>query len=40
MFRVGVSLITFWIEKDRLYVMITGIVFIILMIGFMIGKVD
>ncbi|PFR99347.1 hypothetical protein CN988_19105 [Bacillus thuringiensis] len=37
-FRVGVSLITFWIEKDTLYVIITGIVFTILMISFALGK--
>ncbi|MBG9789583.1 DUF1634 domain-containing protein [Brevibacillus laterosporus] len=37
-FRVGVSLITFWIEKDTLYVIITGIVFTILMISFVLGK--
>lgn len=37
-FRVGISIITFIKEKDFLYVTITSIVFIILIIGFMLGK--
>ena len=37
-FRVGVSIITFFMEKDYLYVTITSIVFIILMISLFLGK--
>lgn len=39
-FRVAVSIIAFWKEKDFLYVGITSIVLIILIIGFMLGKVE
>jgi uncharacterized membrane protein len=38
-FRVGVSIIVFLKEKDYLYVKITTIVFIILIISFLMGKV-
>jgi uncharacterized membrane protein len=38
-FRVAVSIITFLREKDYLYVVITSIVLIILIIGFLIGKI-
>lgn len=38
-FRVGVSIILFFYEKDYLYVEITATVFIILVISFMLGKV-
>lgn len=37
-FRVGISIVTFLIEKDYLYVTITSIVFIILIISFLLGK--
>ena len=36
--RVGVSIITFLGEKDYLYVIITTTVFVILIIGFFLGK--
>lgn len=39
-FRVGVSILVFIKEKDRLYVKITTAVFIILMISFILGKVE
>lgn len=39
-FRVGVSIIVFAKEKDYLYVKITLIVFIILLISFILGKVE
>lgn len=39
-FRVGVSIIVFLKEKDYLYVIITAIVFIILLISFLLGKVE
>ncbi len=39
-FRVGVSIIVFVKEKDYLYVKITSLVFIILMISFILGKVE
>lgn len=39
-FRVGVSIITFFHEKDYLYTIITSIVFIILIISFLLGKVE
>jgi uncharacterized membrane protein len=39
-FRVGVSIIVFAREKDYLYVKITSIVFIILLISFILGKVE
>lgn len=39
-FRVGVSIIVFTKEKDFLYVKITLLVFIILMISFLLGKVE
>lgn len=38
-FRVGVSIIVFAKERNYLYVKITTIVFIILIISFMLGKV-
>ena len=37
-FRVFVSIFVFWKEKDKLYVIITMIVFIILMISLALGK--
>ena len=37
-FRVFVSIFVFWKEKDRMYVIITMIVFIILMISLALGK--
>jgi uncharacterized membrane protein len=37
-FRVGVSVILFLKEKDYLYVVITSLVFIILLLGFWLGK--
>lgn len=39
-FRVGVSILVFIKEKDFLYVKITSIVFIILIISFVLGKVE
>jgi uncharacterized membrane protein len=36
--RVGISIIIFIIEKDRLYIAITAIVFTILIISFLLGK--
>ncbi|WP_423236894.1 DUF1634 domain-containing protein [Clostridium drakei] len=39
-FRVGVSIIVFAKEKDSLYVKITSFVFIILIISFILGKVE
>ncbi len=39
-FRVGVSIIVFFQEKDFLYVKITSLVFIILLISFVLGKVE
>lgn len=39
-FRVGVSIIVFIRERDTLYVKITSLVFIILMISFILGKVE
>jgi len=39
-FRVGVSIIVFFHEKDFLYVKITSFVFIILLISFILGKVE
>jgi uncharacterized membrane protein len=38
-FRVGVSIITFIWEKDYLYVAITSVVLVILVIGFLLGKI-
>jgi len=38
-FRVGVSIIVFFKEKDFLYVKITSLVFCILIISFILGKV-
>ena len=38
-FRVGVSIIVFFKEKDFLYVKITSLVFCILLISFILGKV-
>jgi uncharacterized membrane protein len=37
-FRVVVSLVTFWIERDMLYVLITSIVLLVLCISFILGK--
>ncbi len=39
-FRVGVSIIVFVKEKDYLYVKITSMVFVILIISFVLGKVE
>ncbi|MGB9679984.1 MAG: DUF1634 domain-containing protein [Thermoanaerobacteraceae bacterium] len=39
-FRVAVSIITYFREKDYMYTIITIIVFIILMISFFLGKVE
>lgn len=39
-FRVGVSILVFIKEKDFLYVKITSFVFIILIISFILGKVE
>lgn len=39
-FRVGVSIIVFLKEKDFLYVAITAIVFSILIVSFLLGKVE
>ncbi|WP_035796711.1 DUF1634 domain-containing protein [Clostridium akagii] len=39
-FRVGVSIIVFFQEKDFLYVKITSLVFIILLISFILGKIE
>lgn len=39
-FRVGVSIITFFQEKDYLYTIITSIVFVILIVSFLLGKVE
>ena len=39
-FRVGVSIIVFLKEKDYLYVKITAAVFIILLLSFLLGKVE
>lgn len=39
-FRVGVSIIVFIKEKDYLYVKITSLVFLILIISFVLGKVE
>ncbi len=39
-FRVGVSIIVFLKEKDYLYVKITTAVFIILLVSFVLGKVE
>ncbi|EPR13426.1 DUF1634 domain-containing protein [Ruminiclostridium papyrosolvens] len=39
-FRVGISIFTFLKEKDYMYVIITTIVFVILVISFLLGKVE
>ncbi|MGB9809623.1 MAG: DUF1634 domain-containing protein, partial [Caldanaerobacter sp.] len=39
-FRVAVSIITFLYEKDYTYTFITTLVFIILIISFILGKVE
>ena len=39
-FRVGISILTFIKEKDYLYTAITSLVFIILLISFVLGKVE
>ncbi len=38
--RVGISIFTFLKEKDYTYVVITAIVFVILIISFLLGKVE
>lgn len=38
-FRVGVSIIVFAVEKDYLYVKITTVVFLILIVSMVLGKV-
>jgi len=38
--RVGISIIVFFKEKDYLYVKITAAVFIILIVSFVLGKVE
>ena len=38
-FRVGVSIIVFAVEKDYLYVKITTVVFLILIVSILLGKV-
>lgn len=38
--RVGISIIVFIKEKDYLYVKITALVFVILIISFILGKVE
>jgi uncharacterized membrane protein len=37
-FRVGVSIVLFYKEKDYLYVIITSLVFVILLFGLLLGK--
>jgi uncharacterized membrane protein len=37
-FRVGVSIVLFYKEKDYLYVVITSLVFVILLFGLLLGK--
>ncbi len=37
--RVGISIVTFMIEKDWTYVAITGTVFLLLIISFFMGKI-
>lgn len=39
-FRVAVSIIAFFKEKDYLYVGITSVVLIILIVGFLLGKAE
>lgn len=39
-FRVGISILIFLKEKDRLYVFITTLVFTILIISFLLGKIE
>lgn len=39
-FRVGVSILVFIKERDYLYIKITSLVFIILIISFVLGKVE
>lgn len=39
-FRVGVSIIVFIKEGDKLYAKITSLVFVILIISFLLGKVE
>ena len=39
-FRVGISIIIFFQEKDYLYMVITSIVLIILIISFLLGKIS
>ena len=36
--RVAVSILAFWVQKDYLYVIITAVVLVILIIGFLLGK--
>ena len=37
-FRVGISIVIFFVEKDYLYVKITLLVFVILMLSLLMGK--
>jgi uncharacterized membrane protein len=37
-FRVGVSIVLFYREKDYLYVIITSLVFVVLLLGLFLGK--
>ena len=39
-FRVGISIFLFYKEKDYLYVKITALVFVILVVSFLLGKVE
>lgn len=39
-FRVGISILVFMKEKDYLYVKITAVVFAILIVSFVLGKVE
>lgn len=39
-FRVGISILVFLKEKDFLYVKITALVFAILLVSFLLGKVE
>lgn len=39
-FRVGISIIIFFQEKDYLYMIITSIVLIVLIISFLLGKIS
>lgn len=39
-FQVGMSVITFWKKRDYTYMKISGLVFAILLISFLLGKVE